>query len=419
MASCPLYKRMRTKGTSFFAFPSSSNDMNIYPFQDDISMYMSKFVLLNIPTSVQADGVLNFAKADVTNPALGINMYNFDPNPSYPVHYSEQLVESIRNYIANQDAEFRESKISTNKDFYNPKEYKTPTEMIFWKWCKLNNIIDFETAEHKIDWDKNLPDFDNPNASTISNQDYFRKYLWKEREVTQYNCVISTTGSDLEVSIVGTAKFICEVSIPTEDADGNVSDVPASAVGWTWGTSPICQLFKLAVEERRIQEVSMQGYAEQSELITEEKTNKDGEKYDEVIGIDVKKCIINKLSLVTSEGAVRGSDIIQASKKNDEVKEVKKLFELENEKDVDVEDEEVVKESEELDMDKILEMFSEIKATLDCLEERVDELVAGKAITPDDDSTETVLTESKDEEIEQSKLLEMFKKHISGEQNGT
>jgi len=206
MASTPLYRRMRNKGTSFFAFPSSSNDMNIYPFQDDIDMYMSKFVLLNIPTSVPASGILNFLKTD--DPAANnVNFYNFDPNSSYPVKYSEQLVESLRNYVANQDAEFRESKIAVNKDFYNPKEYKTPTEMIFWKWCKLNNIIDFETAEHKIDWDKNLPDFDNKNASTVSNQDYFRKYLWKEREVTQYNCTINTSGSDLLVSIVGTAKF--------------------------------------------------------------------------------------------------------------------------------------------------------------------------------------------------------------------
>jgi len=207
MASCPLYKFLRNKGTSFISFPSSSNDMNIYPFQDDMDMYMSKFVLLNIPTS--SGKVLDFTKLsvmDVDNHP-GVNMYNFDPNTNYPIKYSEQLVESIRNYIANQDAEFRETRISSNKDFYNPKEYQTPTEEIFWKWCKKNNILDLEPAEHKIDWDKNLPNFDNPNASTISNQDYFRKYLWKEREIRNYNCTIDTYNSHAELYINQITKF--------------------------------------------------------------------------------------------------------------------------------------------------------------------------------------------------------------------
>jgi len=210
MASTPLFKRMRQKGTSFFAFPSSSNDMNIYPFQDDVDMYMSKFVLLNIPKSnlFESTGkVLRFEKQDVLDPSIGINMYNFDPNGSYPVKYSERLVESLRNYVANQDAEFRNVRISSNKDFYNSKEYQTPTEEIFWKWCRLNNILDLETAEHKIDWDKNLPDFDNPNASTISNQDYFRKYLWKEREIRNYDCIINTDSVHCELTILNIAKF--------------------------------------------------------------------------------------------------------------------------------------------------------------------------------------------------------------------
>jgi hypothetical protein len=205
MASTPLYKFFRNKGTSFFSFPSSSSDFNTYLSQSEIDMHMSKFVLLNIPTS--AGKVLNFTKTDIPDSSLGINMYNFDPNSSYPVKYSDKLVESLRNYVANHDAEFRNSKISTNKDFYNPKEYITPTEMIFWKWCKKNNIIDFEPAEHKIDWDKNLSDFDNANASTISNQDYFRKYLWKEREVKNYNCVINTYAGYAELTISQIAKF--------------------------------------------------------------------------------------------------------------------------------------------------------------------------------------------------------------------
>lgn len=228
MASTPLYKRMRSKGTSFYAFPSSSSDFNTYLAQPEVDMHMSKFVLLNIPTSSPASGILNFTKTDTLNPSMGINVYNFDPNSSYPVKYSEQLIESLRNYVANQDVEYRNTKLTVNKDFYNPKEYTTPTEMIFWKWCKKNNIIDLEPAEHKIDWDKNLPDFDNPNASTITNQDYFRKYLWKEREVRNYNCQIDTYLGYCELTINQIAKFkigdiiwITSGSTPIASVDGD------------------------------------------------------------------------------------------------------------------------------------------------------------------------------------------------------
>lgn len=205
MASCPLYKRMRSKGTTFYAFPSSSSDFNTYLSQSEVDMHMSKFVLLNIPVS--SGKVLNLSKQDVLDPTNGINMYNFDPNSSYPVKYSEQLVESLRNYVANHDAEFRNARISTNKDFYNAKEFTTPAEMVLWKWCKKNNIIDLEPAEHKIDWDKNLPDFENTNASTVTNQDYFRRYLWKEREVRNYSCQINTDGSNAELTVGQIAKF--------------------------------------------------------------------------------------------------------------------------------------------------------------------------------------------------------------------
>ena len=211
MASTPLYKFLRSKGTTFISFPGSSNDMNSSAFQEQYDLQVKKFVLLNIPTSDgvgQTGGkVLNFYKADTLNPDYGINTYNFDPNAGYPTKYSEQLVESIRNYIANQDSCFRETRLNLNTDFYNPLERRTPTEEIFWKWCRLHNIIDLEPAEHKIDWDKNLSDFDNSNASTIVNSDYFRKYLWKEREVRYYSCVITSESSSPLITINSLAKF--------------------------------------------------------------------------------------------------------------------------------------------------------------------------------------------------------------------
>jgi len=177
--STPLYKSMKSKGTTFYAFPSTSTNPN---------PKFSKFVLLNIPAKVDDDspttkGVLDFDTSTLNN--FDIYTDNINPTSSY----GEQMVESLRNYVANNDTVMRESKLNQTNDFYNIKEPQTPTEKIFWKWLRKFNAVDFEPAVNKVDWDKNLPDFENTNGSTISNTDYFRKYLWKERETTSYGIV--------------------------------------------------------------------------------------------------------------------------------------------------------------------------------------------------------------------------------------
>lgn len=191
---CPLYKSMKARGTTFYSFPSASSDMNLAFTNDNYKINFSKFALLNIPKQDvkisngmdrdQTKGKLNFDK-DQDGPMF----YNFQPdgNSELPTIYSEQLIESLRNYVSNYDTTLRESRINSNTDFYNINEKVTPTEMIFWKWCKKLNILDFEPALHKIDWDKNLPGFENSNGI---NTDYFRKYLWKERDVNLYTCEI-------------------------------------------------------------------------------------------------------------------------------------------------------------------------------------------------------------------------------------
>lgn len=191
--SCPLFKKMKNKGTSFFAFPSSASDLNLANYNDFYDLNFTKFVLINIPRQEPSanqerpiDGVMDFIpkRNDGNAP-----FYSDDPNYTTPTKLSDQLVESLRNYVANYDTTCHESRINSNTDFYNISERYTPTEQIFWKWCRKLNMIDFEPAVHKVDWDKNLSDFDNPNASTINNVDYFKKYLWKEREVIDYKIV--------------------------------------------------------------------------------------------------------------------------------------------------------------------------------------------------------------------------------------
>ena len=206
----PLYKKMRNKGTSFYSFPSAIKDFSLANFQDNFKITPSKFILLNIPRSVTGGtetdpGTLDFRKT--TDPeTFGVELYNFDPN-TYTTDYSDQLIEGLRNYVANADTVYRESRITVKKDFYNPSENETPAEKLFWKWCMKMNILDLEPAVHKIDWDKNLPDFDNPNASSYTNRDYFRKYLWKEREIIPYGCVLAQGSSEPKITINEIAKF--------------------------------------------------------------------------------------------------------------------------------------------------------------------------------------------------------------------
>ena len=183
----PLFKAMKAKGTTFYTLPSSASDMNNDFQNNNYNINFTKFILLNIPEQVnvngdQTKGVLNIDKSQ-----NGPLFYNFQPQRQLSTDFSEQLVESLRNYVANYDETLHQSRININTDFYNINEKVTPTEMIFWKWCRKMNLIDLEPAIHKLDWDKNLSDFDNNNGS---DQNFFQKYLWKERDINYYSATL-------------------------------------------------------------------------------------------------------------------------------------------------------------------------------------------------------------------------------------
>jgi hypothetical protein len=193
----PLYKGMKSKGISFYSFPSSSEDITIAFQNADYKIDFTKFVLLKLPKQDLINNVLDFRES----------FYTVDPNT--PSKFSDQLIESLRNYVANHDVGIRQTKINSNTDFYNVGEPMTVVEKIFWKWLRKLGVIDLEPAVHKADWDKNLTDFKNSNEDTVSNSDYFRKYLWKEREVIPYNVtyIENVGGGQFTVTLDEQCKF--------------------------------------------------------------------------------------------------------------------------------------------------------------------------------------------------------------------
>lgn len=222
----PLYKSLKSRGTSFYALPSFSNDYNKSK-NGNYKLNFTKFVLLDIPEQEvvissgiarnQESGILNFDKS-----TDGPRFYNFQPgaNSDLPILFSDQLVESLRNYVANYDSTLIESRINSNTDFYNINESITPSEMVFWKWAKKLNLIDFEPALHKIDWDKNLTDFINNNGTA---DDYFNRYLWKERDVNYYNATLTSESSKPKITISQIAKFKDGDNIMLSGTTGSLS----------------------------------------------------------------------------------------------------------------------------------------------------------------------------------------------------
>jgi hypothetical protein len=208
--ACPLYKKLKTNGTSFYAFPGAAEDISAAYQNQNYKMYFSKYVLLNFPKQVLTPGT----DGDNTNPVywdfnntaeLGLG---FQESISYaqPADYQDQLVESLRNYVANQEVVIKESRINNTEYYYDNTILSTPTEKIFWKWCKKLGLISLEAANDGDEYFGNLVEFQSNSANDA---EYFPEVLWRERESIDYDIIsfISFNASNLEIEFTGTTKF--------------------------------------------------------------------------------------------------------------------------------------------------------------------------------------------------------------------
>jgi len=179
MASTPLYKFLKQSGTSFYAFPGAAEDISAAYQNSNYKMYFSKFVLLNFP------------KRNLTPGSQSVvwdfdNTFQKSVNATPPTTYSGAIVESLRNYVANQEVVIKESRLNNTQYYYDTNALETTSEKLFFKWCKKLNVIDFEPAIQDDEYFSNLTEFRKRN---LTDDAYFPEYLWKEREVTSYDAV--------------------------------------------------------------------------------------------------------------------------------------------------------------------------------------------------------------------------------------
>lgn len=213
----PLYKKIKNNSTSFYAFPGAAEDISSQYMNSNYKMYFSKYTLLNLPKQN-----LNAGSGTASKPVY----FNFDNafkhsiNATPAATYQEQIIESLRNYVANHEVVIKESRLNNTNYYYDNNALETTTEKIFFKWAKKLNIIDFEPAIPDDEYFSNLAEF---QSNSINDDQYFPEYLWKEREVVDWDIVsidapngfLSVTFNSKTNLVVGDVVNIHNVDNPT------------------------------------------------------------------------------------------------------------------------------------------------------------------------------------------------------------
>lgn len=206
--SCPLYKKLKTNGTSFYAFPSAAEDISATYQNSNYKMYFSKYVLLNLPKqnlntgSATASKPIYFDFDDSANLGYG---FKKSVTATLPTNFKDQIIESLRNYVANQEVVIKESRLNNTNYYYDNNALETTTEKIFYKWAKKLNLIDFEPAIPDDEYFSSIAEFQSAN---INDPEYFPEYLWKERELTAWNIKASNDDNgQLQIEFNGTTNF--------------------------------------------------------------------------------------------------------------------------------------------------------------------------------------------------------------------
>jgi hypothetical protein len=177
MANTPLYKRLKSNGTSFYAFPGAAEDISAQYQNENYRMYFSKYVLVNFPKEQ-----ISLSGTQSQNPYFDFGTFS-SISPALANSYSERIVESLRNYVANHEVALRESRLNNTEYYYDTRSLETTSEKIFWKWCKKLNLINWRPAVPSDEYFSTLDEFQRID---LTDDSYFPEYLWKERDTFSF-----------------------------------------------------------------------------------------------------------------------------------------------------------------------------------------------------------------------------------------
>jgi len=166
----PLYRFLKENGSTFYAFPGAAEDLSSSFQNDNYKIAFNKFVLLNLKIE------------DFKYLTTEDGPFTTDSIKQITLDNADSLINSLRNYVSNHEEVLRGSRINNTDFFYDPNEMRTTTERIFWKWLHKVGGVEFEPA---------LPDdeyVDSAEFQVNENlpNDYFKEYLWKERDIIPY-----------------------------------------------------------------------------------------------------------------------------------------------------------------------------------------------------------------------------------------
>jgi len=224
----PLYKALKSNGTSFYAFPGAAEDISAAYQNSNYKMYFSKFVLLNFPIQNLDPSSKDPNWLDFVNSGGKASGFIVPSGYTPPVTFAEQLVESLRNYVANHEVAMKESRMNSTEFYYDNTILTTPTEKIFWKWCRKINLLSLEPANNGDEFFGNMVEFDA--RSTTS--DFFPEQLWRERESIDYSVSVARSNAGfLEIELTQQCFFQVGDSIQTSEFTDNtfIASVPNGA----------------------------------------------------------------------------------------------------------------------------------------------------------------------------------------------
>ena len=215
---CPLYKKLKVRGTTVYVFPGVAEDISSSYQNSNYKMYFSKYVLLNMPKQN-----VNPGSGTQSKPVyFDFDVFKKSQYATEPLSYKDQIVESLRNYVANQEVVIKESRLNNTDYYYDNTALETPAEKIFYKWCKKMNLIDFEPAVPDDEYFSNLQEFQSGN---INDPEYFPEYLWKEREIVEWSTSTFNSSSSSQLQI----KFDVKTNLKVNDIV-NINNVSNSSI---------------------------------------------------------------------------------------------------------------------------------------------------------------------------------------------